>query len=360
MRRGVLAAATVALLAPLAGCDGHGDAPPPPVRPVLSVVVRPTDRGGAGFAGVIEPRYQTDRAFQVLGRIVARKVDVGDLVKKGQTIAQNDPLAYQLAVRSSEADLATAKSQLEKTSAQRQRTQTLVKEKISAQAELDTAQEAVDAAAASVQQAEARLAKSKEQLGYTTLTADLDGVVTSVSAEVGQMASPGMKVMTLARTDVREAVVDVPEDVARSLSPGARFEIRLQADPSIVTPGKVREIAPQADATTRLSRVKITLDQSVEPFRLGSTVTATPDVAIGTGAIEVPLAALFERDGSTRVWLVDEAAKTVRSAAVTVEGRTDRVARVSAGLKPGARVVVAGLKSLKEGQPIKIEPEETP
>jgi RND family efflux transporter MFP subunit len=343
----------------IAGCDsGHGEEPASPiVRPVLSMVVEPANQQQRGFAGLVEPRHQTDRAFQVLGRIIARNVDVGDLVEKGQTIAQIDPLPYQLAVRAAAADLASAKSQLEKTTAQRNRTRLLVEKKASPQADLDIAQAAMDTAAASVRQAEAQLAKAKEQLSYTTLTADIDGIVTSVDAEVGQMASPGVKVMTLARTVVREAAVDVPEDVARSLKPGAPFEIRLQADPSVTTSGQVREIAPAADATTRLRRIKITLDRAADAFRLGATITATPAGAAEWSTIEVPIQAVFEPDGEARVWVVDSAAKTVHSVAVAVAAHDDRIARIARGLEPGARVVIAGANSLTQGQAVKIREE---
>lgn len=343
----------------IAGCDGgHGEEPAGPmVRPVLSMVVEPANQQQRGFAGLVEPRYQTDRAFQVLGRIIARNVDVGDLVKKGQTIAEIDPLAYQLAVRAAAADLATAQSQLEKATAQRNRTRVLVEKAASPQADLDVAQEAMDTAAASVRQAEAQLAKAKERLSYTTLTADIDGIVTSVDAEVGQMASPGMKVMTLARTDIREAVVDVPEDVARKLKPGAPFEISLQADPSVTTSGEVREIAPAADATTRLRRIKITLDRAADTFRLGATITATPAGAAEWSPIDVPIQAVFELNGEAHVWVVDSAAKTVHSVAVAVAARDDRIARIARGLKPGARVVIAGANSLTEGQAVKIREE---
>ena len=345
-----------ALAALLAGC-GEEKPPPPVVRPVLSIVAEPANQLRIGFAGVVQPRYQTDRAFQVLGRIIARNVDVGDMVRKGQTLAKNDPLAYQLAVRSAESDLVNAKSQLEKATAQKVRTKTLVGQGVYSQADLDSAQQATDAASASVQQAEARLAKANEQLGYTTLTADIDGVVTSIDADVGQMASSGMKVMTLARTDVREAVVDVPEDVARNVSPGTGFTVTLQADPAVVAKGAVREIAPEADAATRQTRVKITLDRPGDPFRLGATVTATPDAPTGASTIEVPATALFERDGATRVWIVDPAAKAVRSAPVEVATRDARSARLSGGVTPGARVVVAGANSLSEGQAVKLEGE---
>ncbi|MFC3692431.1 efflux RND transporter periplasmic adaptor subunit [Chenggangzhangella methanolivorans] len=339
--------------APLAGC-GEDPPPPPVVRPVLSVVAEPADAKRIGFAGVVEPRYQTDRAFQVLGRIISRNVDVGDLVKVGQTIATNDPLTYQLAVRSAQSEVVTAKSQLEKTSAQKDRTQTLVKQGVYTQADLDAAQQALDAAAASVQQAEARFAKAKEQLGYTTLAADLDGVVTAVYAEVGQMASPGMRVMTLARTDIREAVVDVPDDVAQALAPGAPFRVALQADPTVVADGKVREIAPEADAATRLRRIKITLERPQEAFRLGATIFAAPQRPTGDPSIELPTTSVFERDGAPRVWIVDKNGKTVRSVGVEIAHRDARIVRLSGGVPAGERVVIAGANSLSEGQAVKL------
>lgn len=336
----------------IAGCSPDDENKAPPPRPVLSVVAKPASARQASFAGTVQPRYQTDRGFQVLGRIIARHVDVGDLVKAGQKLAENEPLTYQLAVRSSEADLARAKSELDRATAKRQRTATLVAEKVTSQADLDADEQAMEAAAASVRQAEASLVKSREQLGYTTLTADADGVVTSIDAEVGQMASPGTKVMTIARTDVREAVVDLPEDVVRSLQPGSPFEIVLQADPSITSGGKVREIAPQADAATRSRRVRITLDRSEDPFRLGSTISARPLVATGSALIEVPATALFDRDGATFVWVLDPAEKVVHAVRVTIADRSDGVVRIASGLEAGARVVIAGAHSLSEGQTV--------
>lgn len=328
----------------------------PPVRPVLSLVVQPRDDRSIGFAGTIQPQFQTDRGFRVLGRLVARNVDVGDVVKTGQVLAQLDPLVLDLAVRSSEADLAKAQSQLANATAAEGRTGTLLGRQVANQADFDTVQQAREAAAASVQQATANLAKAREQRSYTTLSADIDGVVTSLDAEVGQTVAPGKKVMTLARTDIREAVVDLPDDATRSLSIGAPFEIRLQADRSITTTGKVREIAPQADAATRTRRVRITLDRVVDAFRLGVTITARPATASALpSGLDVPRAALLERDGATRVWLVDPSAKTVRTVPVQIGARDETRVTVTSGLTAGARIVIAGVNSLSEGQAVKLD-----
>lgn len=353
MTRSMIRLAGVSALAlVLAGCFGEDEAPEPAARHVLSIVAKSAGDRRPSFSGSVQPRYETDRGFQVLGRIIARNVDVGDLVKAGQRLAENEPVTYQLEVQSAEADLARARAELDRASASRGRVATLVGKKISPQSDLDAAERTLEAAQASVRVADANLVKARENLRYTSLVADADGVVTHVYADVGQTATPGMRVLTIARTDIREAVVDLPEDVVRFLKVGSPFETALQADPTITSAGEVREIAPQADAATRLRRVRITLARSVDPFRLGSTVTVTPQVATGPREIAVPATAVFERDGRPHVWVVDATSKSVGATPIEIAAREGGVALVRAGLPAGSRVVTAGVHTLKDGQAI--------
>jgi RND family efflux transporter MFP subunit len=347
----------------LAGCrseGGEAQAPKPP-RPVVSVVLEPQQERAIGFAGTIQPRFQIERGFRVLGRLISRRVDVGDVVAPGQGLAQIDPTLLDLAVRVSEADLAKARAQLANAAAAEGRTSSLFAKHVVNEAEFDNARQALEAATAGVKQAEANLAKAREQRSYATLTADEAGVVTSVDAEIGQMVAAGKKVMTIARTDVREAVVDIPDTTARSMSPGAPFAIRLQADPSVTASGKLREIAPQADAATRTRRVKITLDQSIEAFRLGATISVLPQTpAAARPVFEIPASAILERNGGTHVWLLDPGTRTVRLVPVEVADRDDRKARIVGQLPVGARIVAAGVNSLSEGQAVQFDERTTP
>ncbi|WP_152046282.1 efflux RND transporter periplasmic adaptor subunit [Aureimonas psammosilenae] len=354
-------ALVIAALAGLSACTEKDDeAPPPPVRPVLSTVVRSVERVDARFAGTVQPRFQTDRGFQVLGRIQSYDVDVGDLVKKDQPLAALDPTPFALDVRSREGDLERARSQAANAEAGAERTRRLVAQNVSSQAELDADIQAREAGEASVRQAEAELAKAREQLGYATLLSDGDGVVTAKDADVGQTVAAGQKVMTVARTDIREAVVDLPETVVGALGRNATFRVLLQADPTITATGRVREIAPQADAATRTRRVRITLDDPSPAFRLGTTITATPVSPPREGEpVELPRSAILQKDGAARVWLVDTAARTVRTVPVELASgsQSDGVARVSGGLTAGQRVVVAGVHALTEGQEVKLDEE---
>ena len=85
-------------VAGLTACHRRAEAPAPPIRPVLSIVVAPEAAGGAAFAGTVEARYESILGFRVLGRMIARDVNVGDQVKQGARLAALDPTPFQLAL----------------------------------------------------------------------------------------------------------------------------------------------------------------------------------------------------------------------------------------------------------------------
>lgn len=348
---------SVAACLVVAGCKGDA-ASPEPVRPVLSTIAAPVSATNAVIVGTIEPQIKTDLSFRVLGRLVARPVNVGETVDKGQTVAAIDPAALELAVRSSVADVSSKQAQLANVTGTETRQRTLLETNVTSKAAVETAEQARAAAQASLVRAEANLTKAREQLGYAQLKADFAGVVTAVGAEVGQVVSPGQSVVTVARPDIREAVIDVADDVAPGLRIGMPFTVCLQLDRTIRADGKIREIAPQADTVTRTRRVRITLDNPPPTFRLGTTVT----VALGDGArqgLRLPASSILARDGRTMVWVVDPSTSTVTLRAVTSTPQ-DGYVRVTAGIEPGARIVTAGVHSLTEGQKVRIDRDDTP
>lgn len=337
----------------LAGC-GEKHAETPALRPVLSIAAGSQIETAVPFAGTIQPRYKSDYSFQVLGRIISREANVGSFVKKGQRLATLDPLTYQLALRSAQAGVASANARFENAAATEVRQRTLFSQTVATKAQYDSARASRETAEANVASARANLDKAKEQLGYTELRADFDGVITAVKAELGQVVQPGQTVFTVARPDIREAVVDLPDNIGRSIKPGARFEIVLQVNRTVRATGTVREIAPQADSTTRTMRVKITLIDPPVAFRLGTTVEAKVTSQPIPG-VEVPGSALLERDGKASVWVVDPATSTVSMRDVAIAARDGSSVRVLNGLASGTRVVVAGVNSLKQGEAVAIQ-----
>jgi RND family efflux transporter MFP subunit len=342
----------------LSGCKPKPVEQAEPVRPVLSVVAAPARSGGAVIVGTVQPQFKTDLSFRVLGHLNARPVNIGDSVDKGQTVAAIDPVALELAVRAAAADLSNSRAQLNNAAGVEGRQRTLLETDATSKATLETAEQARAAAEASVTRAQANLVKAQEQLGYAQLKADFAGVVTAVGAEVGQVVSPGQAVVTIARPDIREAVIDVSEDIARDLRIGLPFTVALQLDPAIHARGRVREIAPQVDTATRLRRIRVTLDDPPASFRLGTTVIV--DMSGGEAALLLPPSAILSKDGKTMVWLVDSSTSTVKLHSVQLAAEDGSAVRVEAGLVAGARVVTAGVHSLKEGQKVRLDQEPAP
>ena len=331
--------------------------PPEPVRPALYVVAKPELAQDLGrFAGNIEARYESTLGFRVPGRIVRRYYDVGAVVKQGDILANLDPTDQQNQLRSAQGDLAKVQAQLINARANARRQQELFDRGVGAQAQLDTAQADLKTTQASMQQAQAAVNQAQDQLNYCNLRADHDAVITQWQAEAGQVVSVGQEVVTLARPEIKEAVIDLPGPLAEALPKDIEFLVAGQLDPNIRTLAHVREIAPQADSATRTRRTRLTLDQTPPAFRLGSSVSVT--VSSPTAEhFQLPLTAVQETDGHNRVWIIDTAASTVSPRDITVLRRDARNVVVAGGIKTGDLVVSAGVHSLTSGQKVRLDKE---
>jgi RND family efflux transporter MFP subunit len=346
---------TAALLT-LAGCsaeDQKQTALPP--RPVLTVRVEPRTAEIFGpFTGTVQPRYQTSAGFQAGGRIIARYVTVGDLVKAGQHLASLDPRLARFALRSAQADVANARATLINAHATEQRQRTLLAAGTGGtnQAQVDNAIASRQTAEARLAQAEASLAKATEQLGYTELHAEYDGVISSWDSEVGQYAAVGQNVVTIARPDIREAVFDVPAELTAGLHASETFTVSLLTAASISTTGTIREITPLADPSTRTQRIRLSLSEPPQSFRLGTIVSISLPRAIPP-VIEIPDTAVLERDGKSSVWIVAPGG-TVEARPISIAKTKGGRVEVRGGLSKGDIVVTAGVHSLSPGQAVRL------
>ncbi|MBZ9792664.1 efflux RND transporter periplasmic adaptor subunit [Rhizobium sp. 3T7] len=340
----------------LTSCQKQEEARDEPPRPVLSVVAKSTAASSLSLPGTVAAKIETQLGFRVLGRVIARKVSVGDIVRKGDVVAAIDPLSLELAVKSAQSELSNAQAQLANAVSTEERQRSLAETKSGSEAAYEEAELGRRSASAAVAKAQANLDKAEEQLGYTQLLAEFDGVVTATSAEVGQVVAAGQSIATIARPDQRDTVIDIPVASFDGLKVGSPFEVALQLDPTIRTSGVIREIAPEAEATTRTRRTKITLIDPPAAFRLGSVVTATATV-VAQPMILIPSSSVLMKDGKPNVWVVDAAAGKVSIRAIKIDG--DGVeggsVRIADGISPGDRVVVAGVHKLIDGQAVRVD-----
>jgi len=341
----------VAALALLAGCSRTGP-PAEDVRPVRALTLATGTVGSsAEFSGDVRPRYESRLGFRVGGKISARKVDVGTVVKRGQVLMQLDPQDLRLGQVQAQANLRAAQTNYELARADMKRYQDLRSQNFVSQAVLDQKVAAAHSAQASMEAARAASREQANQTGYASLESDTDGVVTGIDAEVGQVVQAGTPVVRVARTDEKEVVIGVPEDQVDELRNVSDVKVRLWADPDRSITGKIREVSPVADPATRTYTVKVAIPAR-DDIRLGMTAVVQLAHAGAGSAIRVPLSALYQNKGATSVWVIENGA--VRLVPVQVGGVSGNDVLLAGGVKPGQTVVTAGVNLLKAGQKVKV------
>ena len=236
------------LLVVLAGCKPEDV--PVESRLVRTLVVDPKPVGEDRHAiGEVKPRYESDLSFRVAGKVLSRLVDVGAWVKQGDTLATLDTQDYQNRLRSAEADVRAAEAALVEAQGTEARKAKLLKDGWTPQATYDTALNNLRAAEARLKAAKANRDLTRDQLNYTTLRADFDGVITAVGAEAGQNVSAGQMVVKLARPDDKDGVFNIAEIALTDVSDAAPRSRRLAA----VQPGPDRRGRSAGDLSRRRS-----------------------------------------------------------------------------------------------------------
>ena len=338
----------------LAAC-GNGKVAPEPVRPVLTQTIVP---GAAStrdvYAGEVRARHESDVAFRVGGKLVARPVDAGARVTRGQLLARLDPEDAQLAASAAAAQLASAESEASLARAEAERHADLLAKGFISQSAFDVKQNAANAARARLEQARSQAAISTNQAQYTTLVADADGVVVSVAAEPGQVLAPGQPVLRLAQAGEKEVVVNAPESQLARFRPGNAVAITLWSESGRIFAGRIREIAGGADPVTRTYAARVSILNPPPEAQLGMTANVVFASGSDASLVLLPMSALA-RDGKddAAVWVVDPKTSQVKLRRVTVGQFREDGVTITAGLHPGDIVVTAGVHKLRENQVVR-------
>ncbi|MEP6791344.1 MAG: efflux RND transporter periplasmic adaptor subunit [Ramlibacter sp.] len=344
----------------LAACS-KGEAPQEPIRAVRVLTVGASGfESGYEFAGEVRPRVESRLGFRVAGKIVRRQAELGQRVKAGQVLAQLDPQDYKLAADAARAQVAAAATNRDLAAGDYKRYAALKDQNFISGAELERRETTLKAAQAQFEQAQAQLSSQGNQAAYTTLVADVSGIVTAVEAEPGQVVTAGTPIVRIAQDGARDVVFSVPEDKVAAVKPGSNVSVRVWAENRTLT-GKVREVSASADPVTRTYPIKVSLDPASPP-ELGATVyVAVQSLShIGAQVIKLPTSALKQDGNQTAVWVLDKATMTLKSQQVQIATADGNDAVIAAGLQPGMLVVSAGVHVLSAGQKVTIYQEKVP
>jgi RND family efflux transporter MFP subunit len=284
-----------AMLLVLAGCEANTAPAVKSERPVqVQRVSFESENAARDFVGVVRARYETDLGFRVAGKMIARLVNVGDRVRAADVVARLDPQDLKLQVQTAEAELGAAESNLAQTAADHERYAALRTRGYASIADFDRKKWAKDEAEGRLERAKRALDLARNQLDYTDLKADADGVITATLAEAGQVVAIGQAVARLAHRGEKEAVVALPETWLGEARKSTAA-VRLWSDRERSFNAVLRELSPQADAASRTYAARFTIKDADDTVAFGMTATVT--LARATGA---PVARLPRSIWSTR------------------------------------------------------------
>lgn len=343
------AAACLALA--LSAC-GRSEAPAPAAPTVL---VQPASAGDAGktvYTGEIRARHEVDLAFRVGGKIAARLVDSGAVVKAGQPLARLDPADLQLSRQAAAAQVAAAESEYTTAASERERYAGLLEKRFVSQAAFDAKENTYRSARARLEQARAQSQISGNQAAYGTLAAESDGVITAVLADTGQVVSPGQAVFRLARPEEKEVAIAIPEGRLAELKAAPQIAVNLWAQPELFLKGEVRELAAAADPATRTYAARIRIVDPAPAAELGMTAR----VILGAGPaapVIVPLTAVVDNGQGPQVWVVADG-KASPHAVEVARFAEDGVA-IARGVQAGDAVILTGQRRLTPGQAVQAQ-----
>jgi RND family efflux transporter MFP subunit len=347
------AVVVIALLPLLAACADHAaSATAKAKRPVqVQRVAYENENATREFVGVVRARYETDLGFRVAGKMVSRVINVGDRVHVGDVVARLDPQDLKLQVESAEAEFAAATSSLQQAASDLERYTTLKTHGWTSIADFDRKKAAKDEAEGRLERAKRSLDLAHNQLDYSELKADADGVITATLAEPGQVVAIGQPVVRLAHRGEKEAVVALPETwLAEARS--SKATVQLWSGPGRNFTARLRELSPQADAMTRTYAARFTIDDPDDSVALGMTATVTLSLAADVPVAKLPLAAILNRGAGPSVYVVDTSG-ALQLRPVKVASFTEDTALVTSGVSSGDRIVKLGVQKLDAGERVR-------
>ena len=300
--------------------------------PVTVDTVQPT-RGPAVqavyAAGTVEPTVMLPIAPRTAARLMELKVDEGDAVREGQTLARLEDADLKQSVDELDARTQFAKSQLD-------RAQSLLDRGLGTVLERDRAR-------SEWQAADAAAARARALRGFMTLTAPADGQILQRDGEIGQLIPANQPIFYFSRRQALRIEAEVDEEDIALVHPGQRVLVRAPALPDRVIDGKLTSVTPKGDPVSRSFRVRIE-PVTEAPLRIGMTAEVNIIVAERNDALLAPASAVA--DG--HVWIVRDGQLHRQPVQTGVNGE-NRI-EILSGLTDADRIVVRPPAGLREGR----------
>lgn len=345
---------------------GKGATPPTPEYPVLTIVSRPTTLF-TDFPTTIQGQQNIEIRPKIDGYIEKIFVDEGATVRKGQPLFRISAPQYEQEVRTAQADIKIAEADMNAAQMQVAKVRPLVEKNIISKYELESAQFAFQSRQAALAQAQAKLSNARTNLGYTSITSPVNGVVGSIPYKIGSLvsSSTAQPLTTVANVGNIYAYFSVNEKQSLEFTrntKGANIQQRLATLPPVALiladgtefagKGKVETASGLINTETGSVSVRATFPNPGNVIRSGSSGMVRVPRHVDSALI-IPQKATYEIQGKKFVYVL-ESAGTVKSVEIEVmDSGNGQYFVVEKGLNAGDRIVLEGAASLREGTTIK-------
>jgi membrane fusion protein (multidrug efflux system) len=338
-------------------------APPPPEVYVVDVVQKDVPVY-LELVGQTEGFQDIDVRARVEGFLQSVNFTEGTFVHKGDLLYQIDRAPFEATLAAMKGDLGKAEAQLEKTNNDVKRYTPLVTKQAVSQQELDDALAAQAAARSQVDAAKAAVDKAAIDLGYTRVTAPIDGLIGTTQVKPGSLVGRGESTLLTTVSQINPILFNVgmtesdylrlvKRHPARSTTPDiSGIELTLADSTVHVSTGRVHAVERAVNATTGTLGVQLIFPNDQLTLRPGQYGRARVLVETRKKAILVPQRAVQELQNLRTVGVVDPSGK-VTFTNVKVGPRVDSDWVIESGLSPGTRVVAEGLQSVADGMMVR-------
>lgn len=286
-------------------------------------------------SGKVQPEVEVKISANISAEIIGLYVKEGDDVRRGQLLVKLDSTKYRAAVERAKSNKKSREANLLKAQSDYKRALDLYRQKLTSQADLETAEANLKLAESQLEQAEADLKQAVDDLSKTKLYSPLDGTVTQVNKEIGEIALGSMfqadVILVVSDLSRMEVISEVDENDVVLVSSGDTTKIEVDAIPDTAFTGIVSEIAHTATTTGRGTQeeitnfeVKIAILDKEKKLRPG--MSATVDIRTEThyDVMNVPIQAVAVRDQSEINKSLDETGKSKAKKKNKVEKASDK------------------------------------
>lgn len=299
------------------------------------------------FSGTVHGYFESPLAFQTGGRIMARYVDQGQRVSAGEALMKVDSKDAEEQVASAQSAVIASRAKADLAYSTLARYEKLH----AANAISDLNMDQVRNQAQLADSSEATLSRAENNLGFTLLTADRDGVIGSTLYEVGQVVAAGTPVVTIIDDSRLDVHISLTEKQYRSYGVGTPATVTFWALPGVTVEGTVRDVAAAPNSQTGTYDAKVTLVDPPDTVAVGMTAEVKFGSQKDSQGFMIPLSAMASQKENPSVWVVKDG--KVHLVPVTVGRYGDDTVEITGGLSRGDRIVSAGASKLSEGEEVR-------